>query len=685
MTKTAEIIDRQSLLWLLIVNLGILLPLYEQMTPWSMAICGICFVWRIGIFSGKVAKPPRYLVTFLAIASAITLALVTTQIGVLNGLINLLILGYALKYIEMRDQRDVRAVVMVGFFVIAITFIEKQSIWFTLQIILVATINLCVLVSLYLDDGLLKQTAKLGIKLMLQSLPLALLLFIVIPRLPPLWMVPKSHNAQTGLSDKVSFGDIGKLTRSAELAFRVSFQDVAWQNKPPTNNQRYWRALVMEDYDGKTWTQSKAIKSLEVQSHKGNFRPKPTEDEIANNVIIYDVIAKPSHQHWLFGLDLAYSQTTEVINLPDGRLYATSPIDQEYHYRVSSYPTAKLDLILDDASRERNLLLPANSNPATAKLAIEYQQAYPDPKQRMQAMMQRFNQKPYFYTLTPPAVGPQQIDDFLFENKAGFCVHYASALTFMARYSGIPARLVTGYQGGEWNPTAKYMSIYQYMAHAWVEVWLEGQGWVRYDPTAMIAPNRIEDGFDAVFNPAESYLLSSPFSSLRLRQYPLLNALRLTLASIDFYWSKWVLGFDNDKQHQLLQRLLGEFSNTKLAIFIICTMMIIALLIAYSVGLLQFHHRQDTLVAGFEQIANMLAKKGISRTEGESANHYHQRVINRYPQLSRPLTHFINCYTALKYEPLNPKQKKALQRHFNIRLNQTRLAILTCDWKKKSS
>ncbi|MCG9696533.1 DUF3488 and transglutaminase-like domain-containing protein [Shewanella sp. Isolate11] len=675
MAKTAEIISRQSLLWLLIVNLCILLPLYEQMTPWSMAICGICLLWRIGIFSGKVAKPPRYLVTLLAIASATTLALVATQIGMLNALINLLILGYALKYIEMRDRRDVRAVVMVGFFVIAITFIEKQSLWFTLQIIIVATINLCVLVSLYLDEDALKRTARLGGKLMLQSLPLALLLFIVLPRLPPLWMVPKSHSAETGLSDEVSFGDISKLTNSAELAFRVSFQ-----TKPPGNNQLYWRALVMEDYDGRKWTQSKAIKQLETRRQAANYRLRPSGD-----VINYDVIAKPSHQHWLFGLDLAYSQTPDVSNLPDGRLYAQTPVDQEYQYHVSSYPNAKLDLNLNEATRTRNLRLPQDSNPKTAQLALKFKQTYPDPKQRINAMMLRFNQSPYYYTLTPPPVGPQQIDDFLFENKAGFCVHYASALTFMARYSGIPARLVTGYQGGEWNDNAQYLSVYQYMAHAWVEVWFEDSGWVRFDPTAMIAPNRVEEGFDSVFNPAESYLMSSPFSSLRLRQYPLLNNLRLTLASIDFYWSKWVLGFDNDKQQQLLKRILGDISVTKMAIFIICTMVIIALVIAYSVGLLQFSRRKDPLVAGFDQVANMLAKKGIRREEAESATQYSQRVITLYPHLTQPLSHFIDCYMTLKYKPVDQRRKKALLRHFNKRLTQIRLAIVTSDWQSKNT
>jgi len=196
-----EIISRHSLLWLLIINVAVLIPLYDKFTPWTMAICAICLVWRYGIFVCKVAKPPRILVTTLALGSALTLALVTSQIGILNGLFNLLILGYALKYIEMQDRRDVRTVVLVGYFLIAITLIGQQSIYYSIILMIIVAINTCVLVSLYREDVKVKETAKIGFTLILQSLPLAALLFLVFPRLPPLWMVPQFKTAQTGISD----------------------------------------------------------------------------------------------------------------------------------------------------------------------------------------------------------------------------------------------------------------------------------------------------------------------------------------------------------------------------------------------------------------------------------------------------------------------------------------------------
>ncbi|WP_428617642.1 transglutaminaseTgpA domain-containing protein [Shewanella sp.] len=664
--KQGEIIGRQSLLWLLLVNLSVLAPLYDKMTPWSMAICAICLVWRVGIFTGKVAKPPRYLVTGLAIASAVTLALVTAQIGILNGLINLLILGYALKYIEMRDRRDVRAVVLVGFFLIAVTLIEKQSLWFTLQLTLVATINICVLVSLYLDSTSIKRTASLGAKIMLQSLPLAIILFMVLPRLPPLWLVPNPKNATTGLSDELSFGDISKLTRSSALAYRVSFD-----GSRPANNQLYWRALVLDQYDGKTWTQDPEIKALQRLRRVSSFRPQP-----AGEPIRYEVIAEPSYQNWLFGLDLAYSKDNDILELPDGRLYAKSPLSQKYQYRVASYPEATLDNELTPRLRARNLELPPDSNPRASDLGRQLAKDYPNPEQRLNAIMTLFNRSPFFYTLEPPQVGPQQIDDFLFENRAGFCVHYASAMVFLARQSGLPARMVTGYQGGEWNQAAGYLSVYQYMAHAWVEVWLDGKGWQRYDPTAMIAPERVDDGFDAFFNGEQSYLINNPFSSLRLRQYPLLNNLRMSLASIDYYWSKWVLGFDEERQNQLLKDLLGEISATKLAIFVIAAFGVIALFIAYSVGLLDFSRHRDPLVAGFEQISRMLAKRGLAKQTGESVDAYQARVLDILPQLTEPMTRYTQGYMTLKYRAPSPKASKQLKRQLKKDLRKLKLAIV---------
>lgn len=723
-SQTDENISRYTLLWLLMTNVAVLTPLIDKTTPWSLAICVICFLWRLGIYVGKVAKPPRWLVTSLALGAAIALTLVSKSMGLLNALINLLILGYALKYIEMRSVRDVHIVVLVGYFLIGLIFIEHQSLLNSLHLSLVILINSCVLLSLYQDKQSLRSTAIFGAKLLLQSVPLAVLLFIVLPRLSPLWLVPNTQNARTGLSDNIALGDITQLTRSTELAFRATFMDVT-----PGNAQLYWRALVLEDYDGNTWQQESGIKQrqrdafllppsrqiptlmLPKSARLTQTVKAPTTDTVTTaspsyfpEKMTYQVIAEPSHQHWLYSVDVGYSQDEKVVNMPDFRLYAVTQLDQRIAYHVSSWPYAIMDPVLSAAQRQLNLRLPPQKNPRTVALAAKFARQYAAPKARLNAMMNYFNQQPFVYTLTPPKLGPQQIDDFLFENKAGFCAHYAAAFIILARASGLPARMVTGYQGGEFNPQAGYFSVYQYMAHAWAEVWLEGEGWQRFDPTTMVAPDRIALGFDAQFDPQQSYLQQSPFSSLRLKTLPWLNELRLRFASIDYYWSQWVLGYDQTKQYQLMNQLLDGVTWEKMTLLMLLCLSVITLYIAYCAGLLRFTSSCDPLSHRYLQLCRQLAQKGfitpshlsadntnISSTHTTDisavalpgpftlAEHICQQHQKDEPALCLFITQLTCSYVALKYQPLPTKDALKQQKHFYRAANRLAWLLL---WRR---
>ncbi|MGL5048438.1 MAG: DUF4129 domain-containing transglutaminase family protein, partial [Shewanella sp.] len=294
---------------------------------------------------------------------------------------------------------------------------------------------------------------------------------------------------------------------------------------------------------------------------------------------------------------------------------------------------------------------------------------------------------PFFYTLTPPPLGPQQVDDFLFENKAGFCVHYAAALIFMARATGLPARMVTGYQGGEFNPQAGYYSVYQYMAHAWAEVWLEDEGWIRFDPTAMVAPNRIEHGFDAQFDPEQSYLQESPFSSLRFKSMPWLNELRQRFASIDYYWSVWVLGFNQDKQNQVLSRILGNVTHTKIAVFMGLCISLIVLYIAYSAGLLHCRVQGDPISTRYQQLCNRLAHHGIKRKDSDGPNQFAQQIIEQYqhsePKLCSLIHTLTQSYVALKYQDLPAKDYQAHLTTFKAATKQVNGLLLRAKVKRK--
>lgn len=449
------------------------------------------------------------------------------------------------------------------------------------------------------------------------------------------------------------------------MAFRASFT-----GKPPANNQLYWRALVLEDYDGETWKQNEIIKDLEATNkHSIDIVPTGLSQD-------YSIIAERSNQHWLFSLDVGTSDNAHIIQLPDYRLYSTKVINRKFQYKVTSYPSLIMDKQLPSVLRKINLQLPENSNPKTLQLANKLLKKYPEPSQRVLAMMNLFGEDKYYYTLSPPPVGPHQIDDFLLENKQGFCVHYASALTFMARATGIPARMVSGYQGGEWNPKANYLSVYQYMAHAWVEVWLQDRGWVRLDPTEMIAPQRVLEGFDAYFQGQDSYLIDNPFNSLRLREFPLLADLRMTLASIDYYWSVWVLGFDSDKQDKVLEQLLGKVTQERLIIFMLVSICIIGLAIAYSAGLLHFTRNKDRIATVYNKTCQLLHKKGVPRATHQGPLDYCQAVESKYPNIARDFTQFTKYYIALKYKPLTQASNRRMTKLFIKQSRLLRINIL---------
>ncbi|WP_153913690.1 transglutaminaseTgpA domain-containing protein [Shewanella sp. TC10] len=675
-----ENISRNTLFWLLLTNVLVLSPLYQDATLWSIGICAICFVWRVGIYLGKVAAPPRLLVTSLAIGAATTLALVAKEIGMLNALVNLLLLGYALKYIEMRQIRDVKVVVLVGYFLIAFALLERQGMLDAVHLLFVCIINACVLISVYQHSSR-KVNLSFGFKVFLQSLPLALLLFVVFPRLPPLWLAPSMKNATTGISDEISLGDISKLTRSPALAFRVGFDNES-TNLTKTqlipNQQLYWRALVMEEYNGSTWKQANDRKNQQLKIYgERPSRPLPDSEQM-QNPLDYQVITEPTFQKWLFGLDQAYSPTENVVEMSDFRLFSLRNIDQRFSYRVTSYPNSKLETELSPQAKRINLTLPSKTNPRTQVLAQQFAQDYPNPVNRINAMMRYFTEQPYFYTLSPPPIGSNQVDDFLFDNKAGFCSHYASALVFMARSSGIPARMVAGYQGGEYNPKAGYYSIYQYMAHAWTEVWFEGQGWVRFDPTAMIAPDRILDGFDAMFTGQDSYLQDSLFTSLRVKEIPWLNDIRLQIASLDFYWSVWVLGFDEERQQQVLSELLGEVNTSKMIILMIISFSIIALVIAYYAGVFNLSPKQDPIIKRYNLICAKFAKKGYQRETMPPqafASFIHQAVHQEQPQLAADFDKMTEHFIALQYQQLSDKQIEQHQTLFKRYFRKVKMGV----------
>jgi transglutaminase-like putative cysteine protease len=463
--------------------------------------------------------------------------------------VGFLVLCLVSKLWELYKRRDAYVVLNLSLFVIAGLFLLDQGLVTTLQAVAATIIVLLAFITLNDDsntsgDGRMRTLGVLGVS----ALPLLVVLFLFFPRLPPLWSVQlSSSQATTGVSDSMSPGDIASLSQSTELAFRVEFTQAR-----PAQSELYWRGLVFSDFDGVTWRPNRRVQQ---QWQPGRQPPNWLARSLATATTktepkSYEITLEPTQQQWLFGLDYPLPQNKDTRLTSDFTLIKEEPVSEQLRYEVLRYAPMQIDPILDEVSRAANLTLPSAGNLQTQNLAKQlFAQSGSDPERYIQAIQRWINQTEFRYTLSPPPLDEDRIDSFLFETKAGFCEHYSSSFTFMMRAVGIPARVVAGYQGGEMSRGGNVWEVRQMDAHAWSEVWLEGQGWVRVDPTAFVAPERVEQGMDALTQSRGASLFGEGAAAqVSYQQYQMLQALRRLSDQASYYWQKDVVGYDQDKQ-----------------------------------------------------------------------------------------------------------------------------------------
>ncbi len=461
-----------------------------------------------------------------------------------------LVLCLVSKLWELYKRRDAYVLLNLSLFVLAALFLMDQGLATTLEVVIGVIVVLLAFIALNDDgnargDGRLRTLGVLGIG----ALPLLIVLFLFFPRLPPLWSVQlSSGQATTGVSDSMSPGDFANLGQSTELAFRVEFAD----NRPP-QQELYWRGLVFSDFDGITWRSSSQQRQWRASPQmptwiENAFATVP--DAAKQSPTNYTVVLEPTQQNWLFGLDYPFTQRQDVSVTSNFTLRKDEPVTQQLRYEALQFTPMQIDPILTDELRQLNLALPAEGNPKARALAKELlAQSGSDPIRYMNAIERWINQTEFRYTLSPPRLNDDRIDEFLFDTKAGFCEHYSSSFTFMLRAAGIPARVVAGYQGGELSRGGNVWEVRQKDAHAWTEVWLEGQGWVRVDPTSFVAPERVEQGMNAITESRGAAMFGDGAGAqISYQQYQMLQALRRLSDQASYYWQKDVVGYDQDKQ-----------------------------------------------------------------------------------------------------------------------------------------
>jgi transglutaminase-like putative cysteine protease len=642
-------IPRHSLIWVLASVVMALAPHVTRLPVWISFVALVCIGWRVLIFTGRLdypGKKARVLAVILILTGSAS-QLRSLEIG-LDVAASLLALGFIFKLVEMQSKRDIYVVLSLGFVMAVVSLLYSQSMATAMYLSLMVIVIIGGMVSLNrasMDSG---GTSTLGIavRITAQSLPLMIVLFMVFPRIGPLWAVPNQSMAATGVSDEMSPGDISQLAQSADLAFRVTFEN----GPPPLHQNLYWRGLVLDFFDGVTWRRQgqSALSAAAANAPVTiDYRDRVS---VAGRPLTYNIILEPSHRRWIYGLHLAEALTPGITGGRNFELINRTAVGQRFSYDLRSYPDYQTDLLLLDSARRRSLTLPATGNPRSRELALSLRAGEVSDRDYVYRVLALFQQQ-FVYTLSPPLLGAERVDEFLFDTRAGYCEHYASAFTFMMRAAGIPARVVVGYQGGEYNRFEDYMMVYQYNAHAWSEVWLAGEGWVRIDPTSIVAPERISDGVEAALGDDPAFMNDSRFSLARFRNADWLNTLRLRLDAVEYAWNRRVVSYGVERQLRLFERWFGAVSASKVTLVLLASSSLaLALVALFSIARPPSRRGRevDRLYQGY---CDQLATIGLHRSPGEGPSDYLSRVVQQRPDLSGSLEQITGLYMEIAYEP----------------------------------
>ncbi len=580
-------------------------------------------------------RPGRGIVAVLALLALAAVFLSYHRLTGRDPGVALLLLMTGLKALESRTLRDGMLASFLGYFVVATGFFYSQSMLVALYLALVVAAQTSALIALAQGAhgpprGVRLRTALL---LLLQSLPMMVVLFVLFPRLPsPLAGLAQPGAALTGLSDRMTPGEFSRLALSRAPALRAVFA-----GPPPPADMLYWRGPVLWHYDGRSWSPGTAGRLM------------PGHYQAQGAALPYTLLLQPTGTPWVPALELT-AQAPPGTRLGAGHvLTADKPIDRLTRYDLAAYPQYTLDAALPRAERRAALQLPPGAAPQARALAAHWRAAAPDAAAVVQDALNYIRTRGFRYTLTPPPLAGDPVDDFLFRTRAGYCEYYAGSFVVLMRAAGIPARVVTGYQGGEYNPLGHYVLVRQADAHAWAEVWLAGRGWVRVDPTAAVPPNRVDlNVTDALAGLPERGLLPMEFAA------PVLRRLSLLWDSANFYWNDWVLGYGAERQRALLARLgLADWGASALILGMVGSLAALALLYA---ALYAWRARSTPapLEAAYARLLKRLARRGVTRLAHEGPNDFIVRAARRFPAAAQEL-HAVNAlYVGARYGAAAP-------------------------------
>jgi len=629
--------DKSDTLLLLAAALMVLAPHFGHLPPWVALTSCATLLWRAAItFRGK-RMPPIWLLLPISIAAmGGVFRSYHTLLGRDAG-VAMLALLLTFKLLEMHARRDLFVVIFLSLFLLLTNFFYSQSLPTAAWMLLTLTVLLTAQMSFQYTGIVppLKRRLRTASSILLLAAPLALILFIGFPRLQgPLWGLPgDAHGAHTGLSDTMAPGSVSSLATSDELAFRVRFTGPV-----PDQSQLYWRGIVLSDYDGRTWTR--------LARRHGEPRPH-IAIQASGTPVRHEITLEPTSKRWLFALELSGPDLEipgqNVSSSYELEFSTYANITERLRYQTHAWLNYRIHANATPEELQPWLALPENYNPRT--LALAQQLRRPTAQASSQAVLNMFRQQPFSYTLEPPLLGRDAVDDFLFHSKAGFCEHYAGAYVVLMRAMQIPARVVTGYQGGELNPVDGYLTVRQSDAHAWAEIWLPGEGWRRVDPTAAVAPERVRSNLARALPQTAPFGLT-PLLELQNDPHSWLAQLRFRVSALNNAWNQWVLDYNPDRQRSFLEELGAAFGHPA-SLAGLAT----AALLGWWWQRRRGQVQPDPLDTLYHAFCRQQARLGAERAphEGPLAYADRLRALPASGEKRAAMEEFLNLYGALKY------------------------------------
>ena len=626
----------RQLLWTSLLVMAASLPLLRFLDWRVSAFLLFVFAVRLAGLRWPSALPGTWMRALLMLAGSANCLYANQTLVGQDGGTALLVTMLGLKLLELNSRRDLRlSIILIGFLIVA-EFLFDQS--FPLALYLGAIVVAALVLLADLGGGLggtdPRRALRIALLLSAQSIPLALVLFLLFPRLTaPLWDLGLDDRRGTmGMSDTMEPGNISELVVNGDLAFRARFA-----SPPPNPDQLYWRGPVLWEMDGRRWSPGNHPAAWDA----------PTRLVAATQRLDYEVVLEPSRQTWVFALDMPLAAPPDTAMGADFQLRANQPISAPKRYRLSSalaYRTAEPG----EQLRRYALGLPANITPRMRELVAGWQSETSDQWQLVQRALGFFNRERFSYTLLPPPLGTNPADAFLFETRAGFCEHYASAFALLMRIGGVPSRVVLGYLGGEPNGLVGHYAIWQSDAHAWVEVLIAGRGWVRVDPTAAIDPSRIDHRSATRLLGAGSSVRFDLHQASQLAH--LLREFRRLGDTLDAVWQNWVLDFSAEDQLDLMDRLglgaLREYGLVALMVAAVALTLGLTLL-----AMLRDEGRRDPLDRLYAVFCRRLARGGLPRRPSEGPRDYGRRVAALRPDLAPAVAGFLALYLPARFGP----------------------------------